>query len=221
MSTSLVATIISCQQRTESRAVTTRQLEAAWLTPVSFLSPCEPPRSAGNRENALVSARALRHAQAAGGDLLFCEDDINLAIDFPRFLNLARQAKRVTYFYLHDRLERMQRLYGLPMAAAIMRGDPIPAGLHELQASEAYVGAQCIYIPQVTLQALTLGTLEDGRLPIDRWLSRQWEELPAPPLVALPHPVQHRQVRIGRANPTATDSSKYSRSYDLERRWGA
>lgn len=215
----LVTTVISCAARTEARAVTLPQLEAAGLQPRVFLSPCDDTQPAGGRGNALVSAKALRAALEARADLLFCEDDIDLAPDFPRFLSLARASGTVTYLYLHDVGHYMADRYGLALAHAIQRGEPIDAGLYPLQKQVELSGAQCIYVPFETLTDLPIGVLEAGAMPIDRWLSLYLQHLGVTPLVALPHPVQHRQVRVARARPHLLSVDKYSKSFSLERRW--
>lgn len=215
----LVTTVISCKAREAARAETIPQLEAAGLTPRVFLSPCDESMPAGGRGNALVSQEALQAALEASADLLFVEDDVDLAPDFPVFLELARTANQVTYLYLHDVGHYMADRYGLSMAHAIQRGEAIDAGLYPLKRQTELSGAQCIYIPHDALVRLPVHLLGLGKIPIDRWLSLHWVDRGIRPLVALPHPVQHRQVRVARARPLAKSPDKYSKSFHLERRW--
>lgn len=215
----MITSVISCQQRSEAREQTIPQLEAAGLTPKVFLSPCDEEQPAGGRGNAMVSARAIRYALEANQDLLFCEDDIDLAPDFRRFLDLARTVGRVTYLYLHDVAHYMGKRYGLSITHAIQRRDPIEAGLYELLENRNLSGAQCVYLPLSFLKAAPVHVFEAGSRPIDIWLSSVLHEERIKPLVALPHPVQHRQVRVARRNPLSRNPDKYSKSFDLERRW--
>lgn len=217
--TPLLTSVISCRQRSRARAETIPQLEAAGLNPVAFLSPCDEQQPAGGRGNALVSSQALRAALESASDLLFCEDDIDLAPDFPRFLQMAQEARRVTYFYLHDVGHYMAHRYGLPMTHAIQRGDPIRAGLYELKTARNLSGSQCIYLPLEALKAAPVHVFQAGNRPMDIWLSQWLHSDGITPLVALPHPVQHRQVRVARVKPNQMNPDKYSRSFELERRW--
>lgn len=216
----VVATVISCQQREEARAVTVPQIaEALGAAPTVILSPCDESQPAGGRGNALASSQAIKHALTVGADLLFCEDDIDLAPDFPRFLELARRERRVTYFYLHDVGHYMAHRYGVPLTHAIQRGDPIRAGLYELKTARNLSGSQCIYLPLEALQAAPVHVFAAGNRPMDIWLSQWLHDDGITPLVALPHPVQHRQVRVARVKPNQLNPDKYSRSFHLERRW--
>ena len=215
----LTTTVISCQQREEARAVTLPQLEAAGLTPRVFLSPCDDTQPAGGRGNALVSAQAIRHALTVGADLLFCEDDIDLAPDFPRFLELARASGRVTYLYLHDVGHYMPERYGAALTNAILTRQAITAGLYPLGTARNLSGSQCIYLPFEVLQAAPVHVFQAGSRPMDIWLSQWLHDDGITPLVALPHPVQHRQVRVARVKPDQLNPDKYSKSFSLERRW--
>lgn len=215
----VTTTVISCQQRHQARAETIPQLERVGLTPTVVLSPCDESQPAGGRGNALAASQAREAALEAGGDWLFCEDDIDLAPDFPRYLELAQRAGRITYFYLHDVPHRMSRRYGLALTSAILAGQPITAGLYELGTNENLTSSQCVYIPQRLVGRLPFATLAAGERPFDVWLSRVMSAEGITPLVALPHPVQHRQVRVARAQPDVKAPDKHSRSFALERRW--
>jgi hypothetical protein len=215
----VITTIISCRQRVEARERTIQQLEAVGIEPIVFLSPCDETQPAGGRGNAIVSAQALQAAIDHDSDLLFCEDDIDLAADFGRFLGLAIQAKRVTYLYLHDVAHYMGKRYGAALTQAILNREPIRAGLHPLGETRNLSGTQCVYLPREFLQGVQIRTLSEGSRPIDVWLSHTLHADNTPALVALPHPVQHRQVRVARRLPNALNPDKYSRSFELERRW--
>lgn len=220
MTRPLVATVISCRQREQARAETIPQLESIGLDPLVVLSPCDDTQPAGGRGNALASSQAIKHALTVGADLLFCEDDIDLAPDFPRFLNLARRERRVTYFYLHDVGHYMTHRYGAALTNAILTRQPIRAGLYELKTARNLSGSQCIYLPHEELRRAPTHVFQSGNRPMDIWLSQWLHSDGITPLVALPHPVQHRQVRVARVKPNQLNPDKYSRSFGLERRWG-
>lgn len=211
----LPTTVISCVQRHETREETTLQLRAVGLKPEAFLSPCNP---AGSPENARVSARALRWALYQGAGVLFCEDDLTVHPDFPLYLEAAIEADRFTYFYVHDTSyegSELGSLYGLEIYRAITERTPIPPGLYELRRNWGLGNAQCMFLPRAFLESLDLEELEKGSRSVDTFLWMTLHERGITPLVALPHPVQHRGVRVARDN---RKPDRFSLSFDLPRR---
>lgn len=206
MSGGLTTTIISCQQRAAARSKTVPQLQRAGLQPTVILSPCSP---AGAEGNAAATRQALE--AAAGGDLLFCEDDIDLAEDFPEALALARTiTDRIVYLYAHDTPARMHRVYGVQLAQRIRNAQPIPTGLYEALAD--VMGGQCVYLPAAVL----VRTPIPYRVPCDQHFAAVARDAGA--LIRLPHAVQHRADRTAR--PPVDSSGKTSRSYHLPRMEG-
>jgi len=204
----LITTVISCEQRTVARGLTVPQLVRAGLTPIVILSPCLP---AGAEGNAAATREALKLARDAGGDLLFCEDDIDLAKDFPAALALARTVtNRVVYLYAHDAASRMHRVYGVPLAQRIRNAQPIPTGLYPAFAD--VMGGQCVYLPRAVVRR----TPDPHRLPCDQLFAAVARDAGA--LIRLPHAAQHRADRTAR--PPADNAGRTSRSYDLPRMEG-
>lgn len=208
----LTTVMISCQQRHETRNLTTTQLQAVGLEPEIFLSPCNP---AGNRQNAQVSAQALTFAREQKRGVLFVEDDLDVRSDFPLYLEAAQKAQQVTYFYVHDTSypgAELSKLYGLDVWRRITERQSIPPGLYPLKRNWGLGNGQCIYIPQAILGTLDLKDLARGARSIDTFLWMVWHERELMPLVALPHPIQHRQVRVARGE---AKPDRFSLSFDL------
>jgi len=130
-------------------------LEALALNPVVIPSDCA--------SHAAVSAEALRLAQAANDDWLFCEDDI---VPHPRFheaLGLAARGKQVTYLYLHETLG-MNLWYPAELQAAIAAREPITPSRVRLRDASGLCNAQCVYIPaRAARQMMPTALLEWNR----------------------------------------------------------
>jgi hypothetical protein len=204
------AFILSCAQRETARAQTIPQLEAAGLEVTVFLDACDPVGKGGNGG---VGLRAIQHARTLGGPVLLVEDDIDLAPDFPYFLDAALPLGALTYFYLHDRPDRMKLHYGSELTDHILAGKPMPRNLVKVKAPVMLFGTQCVLIPPQLLsfieaQLVTHPTAFDGNV------QRAVDKTSWPVLVALPHPVQHRHDRTARAEDGKV---KRSMSYDLPR----
>jgi hypothetical protein len=198
----MAATVmISCWQREEARAATVPQLAAAGFEPKVFLSPCEPAGPEGNRE---VAHRAMQWALEQEDDVLFVEDDIDLAPDFAWHARVAQELDAVTYLYLNDTPGRLREILGPRTAEAIIERRPIVRGAYRVRNRSAHLyGTQCVMVPQ-RLVGTMVAALEsphpvvkpaawDSRL--HAWARHNPEE---PVYVMLPHPVQHRQDRTGR-----------------------
>lgn len=211
--TPITTTIISCEQRHEARALTIPQLEAAGYPPTVFLSPCNP---AGARGNAAVTRRALIHAKETGGHLLFCEDDIDLAPDFPLFVQMAAAVPdRITYLYIHDTPERMHKIYGLALNRHIQSKRPLARGLYPTVNTVDLMGGQCVFIPKPVLDRINPDQLIGKGIPCDHFFAAIVRHETPGALIALPHPVQHRHDRTAR---TPSDNpNKRSMSFDLPR----
>lgn len=142
-----------------------------------------------------MSREALEYAIALGRGVLFCEDDIDLAPDFPAFLRKAAHGNVTTYFYTHEG-PGIRLSHGTVLCAAIMGGVPVPSGLYSVRSPRR--GTQCVFIPHTALARFPLEELHGGA-PIDVALDRWLDRLGIPAFVALPNPVQHRHSRAARS----------------------
>jgi hypothetical protein len=191
--------MISCVQRTAGRALTIPQLTAAGYPPRVFLSPCDP---AGPEGNLSVSLQAVEWAATMNAPMLFVEDDIDLAPDFPWHVQRAIELDAVTYLYLNDSPKRLRAHFGDQLAHRILAGEQIDRREYEIQKRFALFGTQCVVIPQRLVPDM-VGVLRepregspspwDGRLHL--WAKAHPEERV---FVMMPHPVQHREDRTGR-----------------------
>ena len=211
----LTCVMISCRQRRSAQQATAEQFEALGIPVKIFESPCNPASRLGN---GYVSRAALGYGIARPDPVLFIEDDIDLADDFLAFLQMALDAalssEAVTYLYLNEQLQgRATLVYGRELAGQIYGGDAIRRQLAKANIYEGLYGTQCVLLPRSVavgafhLLAQPKGPL-DGTL-IDLYLRRQ-----PPAFVAVPNPVQHRNVRIARDHHGI---EKRSYSYDCPR----
>ena len=214
------ATIISCQQRTETREETARQLRAVGLEPHIVLSPCDPLANRathlapGSRGNATATAKALQRCLDLEADCLFCEDDITLASDFPAFLGMARSSGAVTWLFMLERPEKMAAHYPPALIKRIESGHPMPRALIEPLRVGDIRGSQCVYLPHAFLVRTIHDRLPYAGVPSDWFIASEAARLKWPARVAMPNPVQHRHVRVARS---ADRLDKASRSYHLPR----
>ena len=212
--------MISCEFRDEARSITIPQLEAAGLEPVVFLSPCTPP---GPKHNALVSFRALQHAQREDEHVLFVEDDVDVnAGALQDALQMAVEANCIVYMYHHDKPKTMSEFYGSFVSGEVLAGEALSdidlkPMLYQIHNIEAANGSQCIFIPRDVLRCFELRSLHPegqrwlGTAAFDVWLPRMIDRMGLEARVALPHPVQHRQDLTGRAGKF--DKLKRSKSF--------
>lgn len=175
--------MISCPQRRSDLARTLPQLQSAGLHPVVFADGCAPPSREDNRGKAEKAARMAIDQHA---DLLFCEDDIDLANDFPQALHEARHADQAVTFYLekpHTHPAEFERIWERA------KPKPIRPGFHPVRRFKgSWYGAQCVYLPHSVLSNLSFGV--NPANPVDHWLRANLTRM----LVALPNPVQHRNA---------------------------
>lgn len=200
----------SCRCREEDRALTLPQLEAFGVTPELFLSECEP---AGPPENLANGLRAI--ASSKGRDVLFLEDDIDLAPDFGTFLDMVRELGVMTWLYINDRPHRSPALYGRAVWRMIEAREAFPRGLLKPNTYYGLWGAQCVFIPSEHVKGL-LRFKEPFNGAFDDLLQTYAARVQADVRVAIPNPVQHRQSRVGRTadNP---QNVKRSASFALPR----
>lgn len=151
------------------------------MDPIVLSGGCDPPSPTDNRGKAET---AVRMALDAGADLLFCEDDIDLATDFPAALRAARHADQAVTFYLEKPYTHppvYERMW--------MRNKPAPVGFYPVRRFKgSWYGAQCILLPLEVLRTLVFG-VNPGN-PVDHWLRAHLTRM----LVALPNPAQHRNA---------------------------
>jgi len=205
--------MISCAQRTTARALTIPQLETAGLAVTTFLDECREPTPPGS--NGRIGLEATRHAMTLDTPVLFVEDDIDLAEDFPQQLDAAlRDSEAVTYFYLNDRRERLQAWLGNDAADSILKRQPQERRLHRVIPPRWLYGTQCVLVPQHVLPHLERILANAAREPLDGAMVKAINAAKAPANIALPHPVQHRHDRTAR---TEDGKIKRSMSFDLPR----
>jgi len=245
----LLVSVLSAPERHETRDETIQQLQAATgVKPAVSLSNCSDANAAlidaeasryeqaGHRvwttgdptlgycgKNNSDGARApVMTAVEEGYDLLYCEDDLELADDFPWFLAEARAVEdAATYLYTHDFRSDKQlgkrygtRLWARLKQAARNERPFTPKGLYRIQDANHTNSGQCIYLPHAVLTQLPLQELKPTKSAFDTWIQHRLMKFRVPVLVALPHPVQHRHVRMGRpVNPR--HKTKFSMSFDL------
>lgn len=176
-----------------------------------MLDPCDPIGRGGNNH---ISLEAIQYARTLDTPVLIVEDDIDLAPDFTLFLNAALdQGDVVTYFYLNDKVDRLNLLLGGDAARSILAGEPQHRRLARARHYRGLFGTQCVLLPQAVLP-----TIED-RLRVhgdalDMNTVRALQGIGWPAFIALPHPVQHRHDRTAR---TPDARVKRSMSFDLPR----
>ena len=204
--------MISCEQRAAARNETIPQFSDVGLEVAVTLSPCNP---AGPAQNNIASVHALRHAYSQGKHCLFIEDDVDIDGElFKWALAEAVQRDRVTFLYLHDRERRVREFYGQVLADRIMAGLPIRRDLYQLRTVRELTSGQAIFLPYWFYAPIVeQNRLQGTRQSFDVFLSHYLATVRETPLVALPHPVQHRHVRVareGRGRP-----EKFSKSFGL------
>lgn len=248
---SAVATLVTTPERRETRDATLRELARFDIQPLVILStptpenakaaPSEadeleargyqvqivgrPDKGYGGRNNALGFRAAFRAAYDSGSDLLYCEDDLQLADDFAWFVSLARDARNAaTWLYTHDHRKDADqaRRYGVRTWHALKEAARLkqpfgPKGLYRMVDASRANSGQCFYLPWDVLNGLPLQELDRQPNPVDRWTQHRVVKHGFETLVALPHPVQHLVSRTGREPPKndAARRAKTSMSFDL------
>lgn len=227
-----VATLVSAVERQATRDRTLAQLQAVGITPAIILNTPnrsnwhhakieqaryeranhevmvtgDPRKGWGNRNNALAFTAAFRYAHEQRRGLLYFEDDLEVAPDFPWFLNQAIDADVATWFYAHEQgraVRLMTARYGTRIWNRIrmhaQAGTPFtPKGLYTVHDTETLMSGQAFYLPYRVLNALPLHELERQGSPVDRWTQHRVTKIGECALIALPHPVQHLHDRTGR-----------------------
>ena len=242
----LLCSVLSAAERRATRERTLTQLKAAGLNPVvSLNTPTEanaaiaederarleslgyrvwitgdPTRGYGGRNNIAGGRPAFFEALDTGADLLYCEDDIDLAPDFLWYLDEARAVRdAVTYLYCHDGRgdKQLGNRYGHTIWRALKRcmyyREPFPPGLYRVRDTTKLNSGQAIVFPHEVLHLLPLDELNHSHSAVDMWTQSRVTKVGVPILVALPHPVQHRHDRTGRQ--PSVNPNKTSQSFDL------
>jgi len=174
------------------------------------------------RNNAVGAQASVTRALEREADLLYCEDDLSFADDFGWFLAQAREvADAATYLYTHDfRTDKqLGKRYGPELWKRLKtcqkHGRPFtPKGLYRISDANHTNSGQCLYLPLGILQKLPVDELNATKSAFDTWVQHRLMKFRVPVLVALPHPVQHRHVRKGRAH-NARHKTKFSMSFDM------
>lgn len=207
------AVMISCRQREEARRLTIPQLERAGVRVTVLLDDCTPPVQTPPG-NGPIGLRAVRHAIAQGwSHVLIVEDDIDLAPDFPMFVEAALKTNAAAYLYLNDRESRMRDILGTELTRSILAREAQQRQLVRARRYAGLFGAQAVLLPAAILPTVerwqaAKGDSFDGNI-LRALLHKQF-----PTLVAVPHPVQHRHDRTARA---PDDRLKKSQSFNLAR----
>lgn len=202
--------MISCAQRSDARAKTIPQLQRAGLTVHAFLSPCNPASQISNGE---VSGRALAWAVTRDKPVLFVEDDIDLGADFEWYLQRA-DPTITTWFYLNEqKVGRATSLYGRDVAATALTQQPMRRQFVTARHYLGLFGTQCVLVPRAVARALAI-ELQAPRMAFDGHLPQYLERHQLPARIAVPNPVQHRNVRVAR---DLHGPAKYSLSFDCPR----
>lgn len=219
----VTAVLISCRQRDRARELTIPQLQAVGINPRVFLDECILTPEKTELGNKWIGERALRWAleQHPTRPILFLEDDIDLAPDFPNALDMAVSANLTTYMYINEQHAsdnqtylRMERLYGPRLADQIRRGEPTRMRLKESKSYVGLYGTQAVFIPVSVAHRLLDEWLGRSRKAFDAALQLCLEGENLPALIAVPNVVQHRHDR------TAREPEKYmkrSRSFECPR----
>jgi hypothetical protein len=207
------AVMVSCAQRESARALTIPQLEKAGVAVTVLLDDCTPPVQTPPG-NGPIGLKAIRHAIAMGWEhVLIVEDDIDLAPDFPMFVEAALKTNAAVYLYLNDFESRMRDILGRDLTKSILAKEPQPRRLVRARRYAGLFGAQAVLLPAAILPTVEQWQAAKGD-SFDGNILRALMHKQFPTLVAIPHPVQHRHDRTAR---TPDERLKKSRSYALPR----
>lgn len=193
--------MISCQQREVERQKTLVGLNAlgftGWLehpdakdapdgTPVLVLDACNPPSAQNNRRQALLG---LELAARQGVAALLFEDDIEASEDLLTWLELARYLDSVMSFCAWNASNHPPEV-----AAAAGRAERLSTQVVDAVQLERFWGTQCVYIPARLVPKLLEADKPGDTDSFDRFLGKTCQALGEPIKLAIPNPVQHRQV---------------------------
>jgi len=205
--------MVSCAQRESARALTIPQLEKAGVAVTVLLDDCTPPVQTPPG-NGPIGLKAIRHAIAMGWEhVLIVEDDIDLAPDFPMFVEAALKTNAAVYLYLNDRESRMRDILGTELTRSILAKEPQPRRLVRARRYAGLFGAQAVLLPAAILPTVERWQAAKGD-SFDANILRALVHKQFPTLVAIPHPVQHRHDRTAR---TPDERLKKSHSFNLAR----
>lgn len=237
------AVMITMTGREESAADTIRQFGELGIEVEQFIQGVE--KVAGPDSNRWNGTRALQACLDAGEDCLFVEDDLDLNIPrLRRALEAAEGLGEIMYLYLNEDEPRVSSWFrgeDLKVMKDItrvknMRGKDFPEIISKMHIKEGprqiaqpyhLYGTQCVFIPLKYLQDfiafLSAFHTYTERIhkrnvdPVDGNLLRFIQKNQLRAFTYLPHPVQHRQVRIRRkgSRPNANSASFYLTS-DLD-----
>src|SRR5690606_36269587 len=203
--------MVSCAQREAARQLTIPQLEAAGVRVTVLLDDCTPPVQTPPG-NGPIGLRAVRHAITAGwSHVLIVEDDIDLAPDFPMFLQAAIESGAAVYLYLNDHESRMRDILGTELTRSILAREAQQRQLVRARRYAGLFGAQAVLLPAAILPTVEQWQAAKGD-SFDGNILRALMHKQFPTLVAIPHPVQHRHDRTARP---PDERLKKSRSYAL------
>lgn len=205
--------MVSCLARTHARSRTIPQFQRVGLDPKVFLDKCEPRDDRPEIGNKWIADEALAWAIQHERPVLFLEDDIDLAPDFPATLDAALRVGEITYFYLNETPDRMRGLYGDGRAERLIAGRPTRVELTPARTVTGLFGTQAVLLPHATAVRLR-SFIPKTRKAIDAALQLLITVDRAPVRVATPNVVQHRHDRTGREPETY---AKRSISFDCPR----
>jgi hypothetical protein len=218
-----VSTIVGCnfEGRDKELYKSLEQIHELGVKPEIFWSGLP----VGKEQSRINQKRARDWAVSQGKDLLFFEDDIDINIPLFRFF-LPRAVSRTdgcpTFFYAHDNSLFLKNYYESDVIKKVLNPEEyISPSVFKVPIVKRLFFAQAVYIPFTTL-VLMSDTLRDysrgnnGELiPTDMLLTLTLQKHKMNAFITLPHPVQHRHVRIGRENESeGFQSQKFSRTYE-------
>lgn len=187
--------------------MTLPQFHALGIHPTVFLDECILTEEKTELGNKWIGEKAIRWALAQAPDkpILFLEDDIDLAPDFPDALRLAITAGVTTYFYINEAnpfnektFTRMERLYGARLAERMVRREPTRMRLVEARSYVGLFGTQCVLIPPNIASRVAEEHIPRARKAFDAALQACLAEKHRPAFIAVPNVVQHRHDRTAR-----------------------
>ena len=208
----VTATVISLVERAETRQETVQSLIDFGLdVEVIESDPRDYAENYGNAFcNSQASAKAIELALEKKTNLLVCEDDIYFSKHFGVYANWAAEKDEITYFYAHDKVDKMSYLYDRDTKNLIKANQGVALKrLYKLWTTRFLPFTQCVYIPHRHLEAFNLDSIREGLQSFDLWLADYIRSNKVTPFIALPHPVQHKNIRLGKEN---TEGQEWKRS---------
>ncbi len=203
----VTAVMVSCQQRTTARRLTIPQLKAIGITPRLFLDDCVLTKEKTELGNKWIGQKAIAWALETHPTkpVLFLEDDIDLAPDFPRALADAITTGVTTYFYInemnpHDSKtkQRIANLYGPQLADSITARQPLPVRAVRAITYAGLYGTQAVLLPANVARLVVDQYVGEVRKAIDAAVQKCLTLEGLPVNVIVPNVVQHRHDRTAR-----------------------